>query len=93
MPPEKYLWALHPIVKDDIFWDNITKGFTETGTSFEDRSSNLSAESDGHRTLYPDNNEGKGVVVPPQSMLRMRVEKEEMPFCSVRFVSETQQHE
>lgn len=80
-------------MKDDIFWDNITKSFTEADTSFEDQSSNSPAESDGYRTLYPDNNEDKGVVVPPQSILRMMVDKEEMPFCAVWFVSKTQQHQ
>lgn len=65
VPPEKHLWALHPSVKDDTFWDNVAKGLTEASTPFEDRSSNSSRESDGYRTLYPDNSEGKGVVVPP----------------------------
>lgn len=64
MLPEKHLWALHLFVKDDAFWDNVVKGFNEVGTPFEDRSSNYSTESDGYRTLYPDNNKGKGVVVP-----------------------------
>lgn len=58
------MWAL-PIVKDVTFWDNMAKGFTEAGTPFGDRSSNSSAESDGYWTLYPDNNEGKGLMVPP----------------------------
>lgn len=63
-PPERHTWALHHIVKDDAFWYNVAKGFTGTCTPFEDRSSNSSAESEGHRTLYSDNNEGKGVVIP-----------------------------
>lgn len=51
-------------MRDDIFWDNVTKGFNEAGTPFEDRSSNSSAESKAYQTLYPDNTEGKGVVIP-----------------------------
>lgn len=93
MPPERHAWALHPVVKDDTFWDNVAKGFTEAGTPFEDRSSNSSVETDGYQTLYPDNNEGKGVVISPRSILRMRVEKEEMPYCAMHFMSMTHQHE
>lgn len=68
----------------------MTKGLIKAGTPFEDWSSNSSTESDDCRMLYPDNNEGKGVVIPPRSILHMRVEKEEVPLWTVWFVSKAQ---
>lgn len=67
----------------------VAKGFVEAGTPFEDRSSNSFAESEGYRTLYPDNNDSKRVVIPPRSVLRMRVEKDEMPFSAIHFLSKS----
>lgn len=68
------------------------KRFSGPSTPFEDRSSNSSVESEGYRTLYPDNNDGKGAMIPPLSILRMRVEKEEMSFSTVHFLSKSHQH-
>lgn len=93
VPPGRYTWARHPVLHDDTFWYNVVKGFTEAGTLFEDKSSNSSVESEGYWTLYPDNIEDKGVVIPPRSIMCMMVDKKEMPFSEVCFVNKAQQHE
>lgn len=80
-------------MKGDSFWENLAKGFTEAGTPFEDGSSTSTGDSDGYQTLFSDNVEGKGLVIPPRSILRMRVNKEEMPLSEVCFISKTHQHE
>lgn len=93
VPPERDTWSQHPSVNGDSFWDIVNKGFTEAGTPFEDGSSASTGESEGYRTLFRDDAEGKGMVIPSRSILRMRVNKGEMPLSEIRFVSKTHHHE
>lgn len=65
VPPERDTWSLHPSVNGDSFWDIVNKGFTEAGTPFEDGSSDSTNESEGYRTLFQDDAEGKGMTIPP----------------------------
>lgn len=44
------------------------------------------------QTLFRDNNEGHGVTIHPRSVVRMRVERSEMPFGFVRFEAKTRRH-
>lgn len=76
-----------------ILWENIANGFTEVGTPFEDRSSTSTGNSDGYQTSFRHDVEGKGMVMPPRSILWMRVNKEEMPLSEIHFVSKSHQHE
>lgn len=34
VPPERHTWALHPIVKDNTFWDNVARVLTEVAIPF-----------------------------------------------------------
>lgn len=65
VPPERDTWSQHLSVNGEFFWDIVTKGFTEAGTPFEDGSSTSTGESEGYRTLFRDDAEGKGMVIPP----------------------------
>lgn len=77
----------------DSFWDIITKGFSEAVTPFEDGSSASTGESEGYRTLFRDDAEGKGMMFPPRSILRMRVNKGKMLLSEIRFMSKSHHHE
>lgn len=43
--------------------------------------------------LFRDNDDREGSVIPPSSVLRMKVEREEAPFCGIRFESKTRRHQ
>lgn len=44
-------------------------------------------------TLFRDHPEGHGVTIPPRSILRMRVERSELPFSLMRFESKARCHD
>lgn len=60
---------------------------------FEDGSSDSSEETQGFRVLFNDSTDGEGVIVPPRSVLRMRIEKEEVPFCAINFLRKSSHQE
>lgn len=43
--------------------------------------------------LFRDNDDSDGSVIAPRSVLRMRFEREEVPFYGVRFKSKSQRHQ
>lgn len=45
-----------------------------------------------YQTLFCDNNEDHGVTIPPHSVVRMRVERSEMPFGLIRFEAKARRH-
>lgn len=45
-----------------------------------------------YQTLFRDNDEGHGVTVPPRSVVRMRVERSELPFGLIRFEAKARRH-
>lgn len=65
----------------------------EASSPLEKRSSNSSRESYEFKTLFPHRKDGEGAVVPPHSVMRMRVKKEEVSFYTINFASETSRHE
>lgn len=91
VPPVRHTWSSHPSLKGDSFWDVIAKGFTEVGTPFKDKSSTSTSDSEGYQTLFLDDAKGKGMVIPPHSILRMRSNKGEVPLSEIRFVSRSHQ--
>lgn len=70
MPTERHTWALHPMAKDH-FWDQLAKGMVEAGSPFEYRSSDSSAEPQSFKTLFMDNKDGEGAIIPPRSVLKI----------------------
>lgn len=70
----------------------MAKDLVKVGTPLEDRSSDSFEKSDGFKTLFNDSTDGEGVIVPPRSVLRMCIEKEEMPFCAINFLSKNNHH-
>lgn len=43
-------------------------------------------------TLFPENKDGEGATISPRSSLRMCVEKKEVRFYTINFVSKTSYH-
>lgn len=61
----------------------------EAGIPFE------SMDEDKHhdyQTLFGDHPEGEGIIVDPRSILRMRIEKVEVPWSDLRFETKAQSH-
>lgn len=65
----------------------------ETGPPFEYGSSASSEELWGFKVLFNDNTDGEGATIPPRSVLRMSVKKEEVSFCTVNFLSKANHHD
>lgn len=89
MPPPEISWPRHPVAQDH-FWENVRKAPIEAEVPAESSSSAGGAQS--FQTLFRDNNEGHGVTISPRSVVRMRVERSEMPFGFVRFEAKTRRH-
>lgn len=81
MLTKRHTWFLHPIAKD-YFWDKASKDPIEVGSLFEYMSldSSMSGASQTFQILFADHNDCEGTIVPPRSVLKMRVEKEEVFF-------------
>lgn len=89
LPPLKISWPRH-LVAQDHFWENVRRAPMEAEVSTEGSSSAGGVQS--FQTLFRDNNEGHGVIIPPRSVVRMRVEPCEIPFGFVRFKAKTHRH-
>lgn len=89
-PPAEIGWPLHPFVRDN-FWERVGQHPVEAGVPFEDRDSAGGAQN--FQTLFRDHPEGHGVTIPPRSILRMRVERFELPFSLMRFESKARCHD
>lgn len=66
----------------------MSKNLVRPGSSpFGYRRSDSFGESQGFKTLLVYHNDGEGAIVPPLSVLKVRVEKEEVPLSNINFVS------
>lgn len=88
-PPAEISWPLYPFVKDN-FWERVRQAPVEAEVPFESRGSAGVVQS--FQTLYRDHSEGHGVTIPPRSVLRMRMERSELPFSLMRFESKARRH-
>lgn len=43
-----------------------------------------------YKTSFRDNDDGKGSIIGPRSILRIRVEREEVPWCDICLESKAQ---
>lgn len=91
VPTLRHTWSSHPIVKD-YFWDKALKDLVEACSPSEYRSSDSSMSGvplnrQAFETLIRDGDNGKGAMVPQRSVLRMRIQREEIPFYSLKFES------
>lgn len=89
LPPPEISWPEHPVVKDH-FWEKVRTGPIRAEAPAEGGSSEGGVQS--FQTLFRDNEDGHGVTIPPRSVVRMRVERPEMPFGFVRFESKIRRH-
>lgn len=64
------------------YWDLVLKSLV----TIQCKSSNSFRGSQNFRTLFVGCNDGEGVVVLPQSVVKVRIEKEEVPFCNIKSV-------
>lgn len=74
----------------DHFWENVHRAPTKVEVPTEGSSSAGGVQS--FQILFHDNNEGHGVTIPPRLVVRMQVERSEMPFRFVRFEAKTRRH-
>lgn len=89
IPTSSYTWSQHPVVKD-YFWDRALKSLVEAGSSFEYRSPH---SSDSGVTMNKKRSElsssiltkVKGQLFFPKFVLRMGVERKEVPFYIIKF--------
>lgn len=78
----------------NYFWDMALMVPVEASPAFEYWSSDSSRsgtplDRQVFGTLFHDNDDGEGSVVPPRYVLRMRIEREEIHFYNIRFESKT----
>lgn len=93
-PTERHTWALHLAVKDDHIRDKLANNLVEAGSfgeAFETRSLDSFGESQDFQTLFIDNKDGEGVISPLISFDNA-CETEEVPFCTINFVSKVSRH-
>lgn len=91
------MWPEQPIVKDS-FWDKALNEPVESNYGFECGSSDnsgsgmlLDPQICGQCSLIMTTE--KVQYIPPRSVLRMRLEREDVPFCGIRFEFKTQRHQ
>lgn len=87
----------HPIVKDS-FWEKALNDPIEAGPAFEYLTSGfirsgLPLDCQIYRTLFQDNDDCEGPMISPTSIPKMRIKREEVPFCGTRFESKAQTHQ
>lgn len=95
VPTPRHTLLEHLVVKNS-FWVKALNEPVEANFVFEYRSSYSSGSGtldSNPPELFRDNNNGEGLVIPPRSFLKMRVEREKVPFCGIRFQSKMQRHE
>lgn len=97
VPIERHTWSAHPIVKD-YFWDRVPKDLVEAGYPFKYKSadsftSGVPLNNQSFQTLLHDSENGEGELIPPKSVLRMRIEREEVQFYNIKFESKAQRHQ
>lgn len=83
VPTQRHIWPEHPVVKDS-FWDEALNERVEANSTFEYWSSDSFGSGTPlnhqvYQTLFYDNDDGEGSAIPPKSVLRMRVKREEVP--------------
>lgn len=69
--------------KGFYLWVQVAKGLVEVGLPFEYESSDFFRGPLNFKALFFNRDNGEGAVVPPWSVLKMLVEKEEVPFCGI----------
>lgn len=74
----------------DHFWERVRIGPVEAEAPAEGAS--LEGGVQNFQTLFRDNEDGHGVTIPPRSVLRMCVERPEIPFGFIRFESKVRRH-
>lgn len=67
------------------------KNLVDIGVPYENQSSDSGVQN--FQTLFHDQEEGQGIIIPPRSVLRMRVGQEEVPFCIIKFESKSRRHD
>lgn len=93
----RHTWLEHPVLKDS-FWYKALNELVEANSAFEYRISDSSGSGtllgrQVYRTLFGDNGDEEGSVIPLWFVLRMRVEREEVPFFGITFESKMQRHQ
>lgn len=63
----------------------------EAGTPYETRGSDSGVQA--FQTFFLDNEEGQGIIIPPRSILRMQVERLEIPFSTLKFEPKFRRHD
>lgn len=87
---ERCYWPESHVAKD-YFSAQVEKNKTEADILFVQSSdSSGSAIPRGHQTPFGDNEEGKGIMVEPRSILRMRVEKGKFCWSDIDFEAKSQ---
>lgn len=81
MAPSRDSWALYPVVKDHL-WEMADKLPLSGSISFESTD-----EEDYHHylTMFIDHIETKRYLISPYTLLRMRIEKDELSLPELRF--------
>lgn len=82
LPPLDVTWTRHQVVQD-YFWEKVRQAPIDAEVTFECRGSDGGVQN--FQTLFRDNNEGHRISLPPKCVIRMRVERSELPFKMVRF--------
>lgn len=90
LPPPEISWPEHPVV-EDRFWKNVRRMPVEAETPAEG-SRSAGGQVQSYQTLFRDNAEGHGVTISPCSVVRMRVERSEIPFGLIRFEAKARRH-
>lgn len=90
-------WSRHLVVKDS-FWDKALKTPAEVGSLFKYRSldssvSGVHVNKQTFWTLFHDNYDGEGATIHPRSVLRMYIEREEVPYCVIKFEYKADKHQ
>lgn len=67
----------------------MAKGMVEADSPFRSRSLDFFRESQDCQTLLIYKKDREGEIVPPWSVLRMHMKKEEVSFCTINFMSKT----
>lgn len=81
----------------DSFWKKALNNLVEAGPTLEFPSSESTRSGTPlnhqvYRILFKDQDDWQCSIIGPRSILRMRVEREEVPMCDICFESKAQRH-
>lgn len=81
-----------------FFLEEAMNNAVEAGPPFEFLDSEYSESGtplscDGSKTWFRDDYDSEGSVIGPRSILRIPIERKDIPWCNIRFGSKAQRHQ